>query len=260
VVVVLSEVEFRTAILETNDQPFTHNNRVKRRLENNEAMAESPKAKVPRHEKPEVKRKLVLYNNFSATLWCMVLGNTIFLGSLVGQPHFFEKTSRLLTGIQSLALYEVYNSLVGNVRSPVLTTSMQVASRLLVVWGIFTLLPDSPANKHWSYITLSLAWSITEIVRYFFYAQSIVSKGEPPRALTWLRYNLFFVLYPLGVGSELAMIYLSLDEAASKVGVWYKLFLVACMLTYIPGFPVLFGHMLKQRKKVMKTFYEKKTE
>lgn len=214
--------------------------------------------KVPRHEQPGVKRQLVLYNNISAMLWIMVLGNTLFIGTLLGQPLFFEKTSRLLTFIQSLALYEVYNSVVGNVRSPVLTTLMQVSSRLLVVYGIFTLLPNSPANGHWSYITLNVAWSVTEIVRYFFYAQSIITSGAPPKLLTWLRYNLFFVLYPLGVGSELAMIYMSLGEAEAQVGAAFKWFLVAAMLTYAPGFPVLFGHMLKQRKKVMKSLYARK--
>ncbi|CEP22255.1 TPL1 [Cyberlindnera jadinii] len=207
---------------------------------------------VPRHEDPDVKKQLFLYNNFSATLWVVVLGNTIFLSLLLGQPFLFEKSRNILVGIQTLALYEIYNSYVGNVRSPVMTTLMQVSSRLLIVWGIFVVLPNSPANVHWAYITLNVAWSITEIVRYFYYAQVLVSNGEAPYVLTWLRYNLFFVLYPLGVGSELTIIYKSLDEAASQVGAWYKYFLIICMLTYIPGFPVLFGHMLKQRKKVMK--------
>lgn len=214
-------------------------------------------AKVPRHEQPAVKGRLVLYNNISASLWTVVLGNTFFGGLLLG-PLLFDKTSRILTVIQTLALVEVYNSIVGNVRSPVLTTLMQVASRLLVVWGIFTLLPDSPANTSAAYITLCVSWSITEIVRYLFYSQSIVTNGNPPKLLTWLRYNLFFVLYPLGVGSELTMICLSLDTAESQVGSWYKWLLIASMLSYIPGFPVLFGHMLKQRKKVMKTLYSKK--
>lgn len=217
---------------------------------------------LKRADRPSTKKMLARYNNISAMLWCIVFFNTLFLGVAMGQPKLFLATNGFITIVQSGAVFEVYNSLVGNVRSPVTTTAMQVASRLLVVWGIFKLLPNSPANYHWAYITLCLAWSITEVVRYFFYAQSIVTSGNPPRYLTILRYNLFFVLYPLGVGSELTMIYLSLDEAASQIGVLYKYFLIVSMATYAPGFPVLFGHMLKQRKKVMKSLKEeaKKTE
>ena len=38
--------------------------------------------------------------------------------------------------IQSFATLEVIHSLLGWVRSPVPTTAMQVASRLILVWGI----------------------------------------------------------------------------------------------------------------------------
>ncbi|CDR41498.1 CYFA0S07e02916g1_1 [Cyberlindnera fabianii] len=219
------------------------------------AQSQTPEQAKPvsRADRPTTKKMLARYNNTSALLWSIIFFNTIFMSLLMGQPKLFASTHRIVIIIQTGALYEVYNSIVGNVRSPVITTAMQVASRLVVVWGIFALLPNSPANFHWAYITLCLAWSVTEVVRYFYYAQSIVTNGNPPKYLTLLRYNLFFVLYPMGVGSELAIIYMSLGEAASQVGVWYQYGLIFVMLTYIPGFPVLFGHMLKQRKKVMKS-------
>ena len=50
-----------------------------------------------------------------------------------------------------------------------------------------------------------LAWSITEVIRYAFYAFSLLG-SEPPRALTYLRYTTFYVLYPLGAGSEAFLI------------------------------------------------------
>jgi len=39
-------------------------------------------------------------------------------------------------------------------------------------------------------------------VRYSWYALKILL-GEAPAALTWCRYTFFYVLYPLGVWSEL---------------------------------------------------------
>lgn len=44
------------------------------------------------------------------------------------------------------------------------------------------------------------AWSLTETIRYLFYALSIF--GRPPHALLWLRYTTFLPLYPLGAASE----------------------------------------------------------
>jgi hypothetical protein len=45
-----------------------------------------------------------------------------------------------------------------------------------------------------------LAWSTTEVIRYAFYAFSVL--GLEPYPLLWLRYTTFYVLYPLGAASE----------------------------------------------------------
>lgn len=204
---------------------------------------------------PHPQKWLVAYNSISASLWSIVLFNTLFLGALLGQPFLFDKTALITTAIQSLAVIEIYNAAVGNVRSPLFTTATQVFSRLLIVWGICQLLPNSPANLHWCYITLCLSWSVTEIIRYSYYASNL--GGSVPLWLTWLRYTTFYVLYPTGVASEISMIYLSLDEAASVVGPWLKWVFVAIICTYPPGFYMLYTYMIRQRKKVL---YPKKRD
>ena len=45
-----------------------------------------------------------------------------------------------------------------------------------------------------------LSWSITEVIRYVFYALNLV--GREPYSLLWLRYTTFWVLYPTGASSE----------------------------------------------------------
>ncbi|WLF81554.1 hypothetical protein PVL30_005352 [Lodderomyces elongisporus] len=188
---------------------------------------------------------LVVYNSISASLWSIVFFNTVFLASSLGQPFVFEKTNYLNTWIQTLAIVEIFNSLLGLVKSPLFTTVTQVFSRLLLVWGIHQYLPFSPANYHWCYITLCLSWSITEIIRYSYYAQNL--RGSVPHWLTWLRYTTFYVLYPTGVFSEVYQIILSLPTA----GFYYGWFLRVILVTYIPGFYMLYTYMIKQRKKVL---------
>lgn len=194
---------------------------------------------------------LISYNSISASLWSIILFNTIFLGSILGQPLLFDKTNVITTIIQCFAVVEVFNSATGIVKSPLFTTTTQVFSRLLIVLGICQYLPNSPANTHWCYITLSLSWSITEIIRYSYYASNLASPENVPYFLTWLRYTTFYVLYPIGVASEVSMIYLSLNEARLVVGDWYYYFLAATLLTYPPGLFMLYTYMIKQRKKVL---------
>lgn len=206
------------------------------------------------------KRWLIAYNSVSASLWSVVLFNTLFLSLLLGQPLLFDKTHLILTAVQSCAVVEIYNSVTGVVKSPVLTTVPQVLSRLLITWGIMILLPYSPANHHWSYITLNLAWSITEVVRYSYYAANLRDPDAVPYWLTWLRYSLFYVLYPTGVASECSMIYLSLAEAEKVVGSWYSWTLFFIIFTYAPGLYSLYTYLIRQRKKVLAKYKATKTE
>jgi very-long-chain (3R)-3-hydroxyacyl-CoA dehydratase len=81
--------------------------------------------------------------------------------------------------------------------------------------------------------------------------------------LFFSRYSTFLLLYPLGITGELLCMYYSLDDIAEKKlftasmpNEWnyifnYYYFMIAYMFLYIPLFPVLFGHMLSQRKKVL---------
>lgn len=199
---------------------------------------------------------LALYNGLSACGWGYILLNVIVKYPFLGQPAFFEQTNNMVTLIQCCAIIEILNSLLGIVRSPIVTTAAQVLSRLLVVIGIFQLLPESESAQGIPYITLLSAWSITEIVRYLFYFYTLTSTTGAPRLLLYLRYNLFWVLYPTGVASELLIIYSSLSWAQIKYGPWLQWSLIGSMLTYIPGLPMLFLHMVAQRKKVMKSLRE----
>lgn len=84
-----------------------------------------------------------------------------------------------------------------------------------------------------------------------------------PYPLLWLRYSAFILLYPVGVASEMTMVYLAMPTIRKNrplsifmpnawnfaidyyVGCWLG---VAC---YVPGLPELYLHMVKQRKKML---------
>ena len=57
---------------------------------------------------------------------------------------------------------------------------------------------------------LLLAWSITEVIRYSFYALSLFN--SVPYFIIWLRYTTFIVLYPTGVTGELLTLFAGLPE------------------------------------------------
>ena len=195
---------------------------------------------------------LAVYNLVSAAGWGYILLCVISKYPLMGQPLFYESTKDIVTLVQCGAIMEIVNSLLGIVRSPIVTTVAQVLSRLLIVVGIFQWLPETPACSSFAYITLLSAWSITEVVRYLFYFFTLAFKSGPPYVLILLRYNLFWVLYPTGVASELTLVYSSLAVAELRYSVYAKWGLIFAMLTYLPGLPMLFMHMVSQRAKVMK--------
>ena len=61
-----------------------------------------------------------------------------------------------------------------------------------------------------------LAWSVTEIIRYSFYACNLL--GKNPYVLLHLRYTTFYVLYPLGASSEAFLTYATLPASSPVSG------------------------------------------
>jgi len=114
-----------------------------------------------------------------------------------------------------------------------------------------------------------LAWSITEIIRYGYYACNLLN--YVPKILVWLRYTTFIVLYPIGVTGELWCYYSAQEYAQANVhaysmelpnkynfafSFYYCLWFI--MLSYIPFFPHLYLHMFSQRNKILGADHKKK--
>ncbi|KAH7108382.1 PTPLA-domain-containing protein [Auriculariales sp. MPI-PUGE-AT-0066] len=158
--------------------------------------------------------------------------------------------------VQSFAVLEVLHAYLRWVRSPVPTTAMQVASRLVLVWGVAE--QHSSARESPFYGTMVWSWAFTEVIRYAFYATSLLQQTPP--WLTWLRYTTFFVLYPTGAGSEAFDMFATLPPVPSKTAylrwfqtAWTPGDYVRAVLFMIwwPGLYVMYTYMIGQRKKVL---------
>jgi len=167
---------------------------------------------------------------------------------------------------------------LGIVRAPVFTTAMQVASRVILVWAIVDQFPAA-TSKSLAYSTMLLAWSATEVVRYSYFVFNL--NGSVPGFLTWLRYNGFFLLYPMGISSEMFLVYMSIKPASKRdprlgYGLWAILGLyvpgmsftqycarISCFRNFdqillsstdsrFTGAYILYTHMMTQRRRVMR--------
>ncbi|KAF5024008.1 hypothetical protein F66182_3954 [Fusarium sp. NRRL 66182] len=210
-------------------------------------MAADAAKRSPKQASTLNKAYLILYNFISAVQWSVVLGRTVILLATHGPEYVYPGTGQYTKWTQTLAGLEVLHSLLGIVRAPLTTTVMQVASRFILVWGVVDVFPFLALSPFYS--SMLIAWSTTEIIRYSFFALSL--SGFQPSFLTWLRYNTFFVLYPVGILSECALMWLATDPAG-QVNDLYKWILYAILAIYVPGSYVLYTHMMNQRRKVMR--------
>lgn len=235
---------------------------------------EDPAYPNARQPKSLLSRKnyFLAYNGICLVLWAITTLRAIFLIPILQyHNHLYglhEALYPLLSFTQSIAVLEVLHSLLGIVRASPLTTAMQVASRLLLVWGVVGPFPEIVVRSRllgvriqnyagakggaYAYAGILLAWGITECIRYgFFVWKEGLGNGRVPKWLTWLRYNTFFVLYPLGILSECWLIFCALQPAAD-FNPAYNMFLKAVLLIYVPGSYILYSHMMSQRRRVLK--------
>jgi very-long-chain (3R)-3-hydroxyacyl-CoA dehydratase len=191
---------------------------------------------------PNIKYYLAAYNAVAFIFWML------YLISFIASGFVLSKTGLLLLNIaQGLAVLEILHAILKWVKSPVSSTIAQVTSRLLVVVLINVFINDQSLSAVISkgIFICSLAWGITELVRYSFYFLSLF--GKQPYALLWMRYTFFIVLYPLGVTGEWFILAAPLVVHGISFNA-YTVFLVISFASYAYYFPILYGYMWKQRR------------
>ena len=133
--------------------------------------------------------------------------------------------------IQSVAVIEPLLIIFKLVKSSLVTTIIQISSRLLFAWYLL-FYPGS----YLGYQMFCFAWICTEIIRSCYYLHK-------NKITTYLRYSAFIILYPLGLMGELLYILKVIEINPSQK------YLNKIIFLYILLFPYLYIHMFKQRKK-----------
>ena len=186
---------------------------------------------------------LKAYNLVAALAWLSYLISWLASGFHFGSTQLF-----LLSIAQGMAVLEILHAATGWVKSPAGITAAQVASRLLVLVLIHLLYAFSPMSSIAQYgISLvSVTWSITEIVRYSYYYLQL--RQQEIKIVSWLRYSLFIVFYPMGITGEWLIFSAPLFQAEPHIPFYVWGYAVNAIL-YIALFPKLYGYMWKQRQK-----------
>jgi very-long-chain (3R)-3-hydroxyacyl-CoA dehydratase len=176
---------------------------------------------------------LLAYNAASFAAWALVLERVIrhviwptwptTVSEVVERASTGAADFGLLTKqVQLAAALEPVHVVLGLVRSGLATTAMQVASRLWLVSGLLRFFPEVSLAFSISFLYLLLnyaqqvasnplytsmvfAWSLTETIRFATYSTGQL--GFKFSLLEYLRYTLFYVLYPMGAGSEAFLMY-----------------------------------------------------
>uniref|UniRef100_A0A674MIR9 Very-long-chain (3R)-3-hydroxyacyl-CoA dehydratase n=1 Tax=Takifugu rubripes TaxID=31033 RepID=A0A674MIR9_TAKRU len=194
---------------------------------------------------------LVIYNVVMTAGWLVIAVGLVRAYLARGSYHgLYYSIEKPLKFFQTGALLE---ALVCSVVQQHVVTSAALWSRLTCA--------SPQVQSEDSVLLFVTAWTVTEIIRYSFYTFSLLN--HLPYLIKWARYTFFIVLYPMGVTGELLTIYAALPYV-QKTGLYsitlpnkynfsfdYYAFLIVVMLSYIPLFPQLYFHMIRQRKKVL---------
>lgn len=230
------------------------------------AKSASPSKGNSKSKEPSFAAKgyLFLYNFAQVFGWCYILYQLVNYFILQG-PEFraqitlWDYTRLPVIIFQNAAFLEILHASFGLVKSNPVITTFQVFSRMMVVIGVVMATPTGKVSPGLP-IAL-LAWSVTEIIRYAYYALNIIN--FVPHFIVFLRYTTFIALYPIGVTGELLCFYWAQSYARDNT-IWsiempnswnatfsYYALLWIVMLLYIPLFPQMYLHMFAQRKKIL---------
>ncbi|KAJ4311202.1 hypothetical protein N0V84_010564 [Fusarium piperis] len=193
---------------------------------------------------------LCMYNLLSALLRICILLSTAYLWTTGGNSTVWDNLSATARWSETLTALEVLHAVTGLVRAPPTTTALQVAGRNTIVWAITRNYPDVTVEES-AYSYMLMAWNLADSVRYLYFVFQ-TGTASVLSALLWARYNLFIILYPIGILSEARLVYKVIEPSKARNSA-YQYLLWFGLAIYVPAFYILYGHMLAQRAKMSRT-------
>ena len=177
----------------------------------------------------------------------------------------------ILNYIQVMQVLDLVFSILKFTRNQVITTFLQVFSRIAMVLAIFPNIEKPHGPQDWQCVGIFLClinWSMIEVIRFGFYStKEMLGDGLITNFFGHLRYNVFIFAYILGVTGENIACYYVLQEinrlndsglplpwTIRMPNKWnfvfdFRSFMYISPLMYLGGFPGLYLHMWAQRAK-----------
>lgn len=206
---------------------------------------------------------LVLYNLVQSCGWGMALFKAAgHAAGTASEASLWAASGGLIYILTMYTMLEVVHSFFGMVRAPVFTTAMQVFSRVCLV-TVVQATPNAHDLSPWLYFMV-FAWSLTEVVRYMFYALGLMGVEVYP--IKFLRYSMFLVLYPMGVSGEIGCMHRAFLDgvltSTNESSAWLLTYLTKPVFTTVSFWPfmlicwggglfLLYSMMLGQRAKAL---------
>ncbi|XP_077217555.1 protein-tyrosine phosphatase-like, PTPLA [Tasmannia lanceolata] len=214
---------------------------------------------------PPSKLYLSAYNSLQAFGWALSLSR--ILSSLATTKSIngaYASAGDLICFLQAVSFLEVLHGAIGIVPSGVLIPLMQWGGRTHFVLAILSQIVE--VQELPSVFITFFAWSIGEVIRYSQYALNCI--GICPYWLTYLRYTVFILVYPVGVGfGEIWLMYEALPfvkkynlyaNVFDNLPFSYYSFVVALLLCYPFLWLKLYLHLFKQRRSKLRKPQKKK--
>lgn len=182
-------------------------------------------------------------------------------GLVEASKEAYKIVGPVMRGSQFLQYLECLHALVGYTKGSALFPFLQVSGRNLVLFGVINSEPrlqDKPII-----LCLFLVWSAVELIRYPYYIITLVKREIS--WLTWLRYSVWVILYPLGFMCEGLVLLISLSHFEESkrytIGMpnkWNFTFNMVIFLkmymtfVLLPGLYIVMRHMQSLRTKKLK--------
>ena len=203
-------------------------------------------------------RKLaaLAYNAFHAVGWAYALAlmmNSILLSGNGNEFDFEASGGGVVVALQTIALVEPILCLFGVIPSSIITVIFQLIARNVVILLAVARHPE--LQDHTSVKLFLVGWMAIEVIRFPWLCFKIV--GQPPKALTYIRYAAPLLLYPIGGAGEGWTMWRAKNsaDAFTFAGASFTLgsFIVYVYLPlYLPGFFYLYANAFKQFKRQSK--------
>lgn len=192
-----------------------------------------------------IEKYLKVYNIVQLAGWLL---------AIISLPFSFLFSCYTIFAFQILSVLEIFHAYKKWNNSSPLFCFIQIGARIMIlsfsIIIIFaTFLKPIPYFENVVYLMFA-AWCIAEIIRYAYYVSQLFQKEN--KIIVWLRYSAFIICYPIGVACEFFIIY-NVFKYTDFLAV--KIMIVIVGLTYFYFFPILFNHLIKQRKLKLNTTY-----